>query len=118
MSSAATFTRSASRGRLSTVGERKFLGYRLDAGGTLGNAPKSLQRSKARLRQITKRNRAVSLAQMIGEANTYLAGWVTYFRHARSHSELRGLDGWERPTLLNPYVASSTGQWRSISPAT
>ena len=64
------------------VGERKFLGYRLDAGGTLGIAPKSLQRSKARLRQITKRNRAVSLAQMIGEANTYLAGWVTYFRHA------------------------------------
>jgi len=29
---------------------------------------------------------------MIGEANTYLTGWVTYFRHARSHSELRGLD--------------------------
>jgi hypothetical protein len=54
------------------VGERKFLGYRLDAGGTLGIAPKSLQRSKARRRQITKRNRAVSLAQMIGEANTYL----------------------------------------------
>ena len=81
------------------VGERKFLGYRLGAGGTLGIAPKSLQRSKARLRQITKRNRAVSLAQMIGEANTYLAGWVTYFRHARSHSELRGLDGWLRRKL-------------------
>jgi RNA-directed DNA polymerase len=70
------------------VGERKFLGYRLDAGGTLGIAPKSLQRSKARLRQITKRNRAVSLAQMIGA-----------FRHARSHSELRGLDGWLRRKL-------------------
>jgi RNA-directed DNA polymerase len=81
------------------VGERKFLGYRLGAGGTLGIAPKSLQRTKARLRQITKRNRAVSLGQMIGEANTYLAGWVTYFRHARSHSELRGLDGWLRRKL-------------------
>src|ERR1700737_731543 len=81
------------------VGERKFLGYRLGAGGTLGIAPKSLQRSKARLRQITKRNRAVSLGQMIGEANAYLTGWVTYFRHARSHSELRGLDGWLRRKL-------------------
>ena len=81
------------------VGERKFLGYRLDAGGTLGIAPKSLQRTKARLRQITKRNRAVSLGQMIGEANAYLTGWVTYFRHARSHSELRGLDGWLRRKL-------------------
>ena len=81
------------------VGERKFLGYRLGTGGTLGIAPKSLQRSKARLRQITKRNRAVSLGQMISEANAYLTGWVTYFRHARSHSELRGLDGWLRRKL-------------------
>ena len=81
------------------VGERKFLGYRLGAGGTLGIAPKSLQRTKDRLRRITKRNRAVSLGQMIGEANTYLTGWVTYFRHARSHSELRGLDGWLRRKL-------------------
>jgi RNA-directed DNA polymerase len=81
------------------VGERKFLGYRLGADGTLGIAPKSLQRTRARLRRITKRNRAVSLGQMIGEANTYLTGWVTYFRHARSHSELRGLDGWLRRKL-------------------
>jgi RNA-directed DNA polymerase len=36
---------------------------------------------------------------MIGEANAFLAGWVTYFRHARSHSELRGLDGWLRRKL-------------------
>ena len=84
---------------VAAVGERKFLGYRLDAGGTLGIAPNSLQRSKARLRQITKRNRAVSRAQMIGEANTDLAGWVTYFRHARSHRELRRLDGWLRRKL-------------------
>src|SRR5271167_2081298 len=81
------------------VGERKFLGYRLGAGGTLGIAPQSLQRTKARLRRITKRNRAVSLGQMIGEANTYLTGWVTYFRHARSYRELRGLDGWLRHKL-------------------
>jgi RNA-directed DNA polymerase len=81
------------------VGERKFLGYRLGADGTLGIAPKSLQRTKARLRQITKRNRAVSLEQMIGEANSFLAGWVTYFRHAQARSELRGLDGWLRRKL-------------------
>ena len=81
------------------VEERKFLGYRLDADGTLGIAPKSLARAKDRLRQITKRNRAVSLEQMIGEANSFLAGWVTYFRHAHAHSELRGLDGWLRRKL-------------------
>jgi RNA-directed DNA polymerase len=36
---------------------------------------------------------------MIGEANSFLAGWLAYFRHARSHSELRGLDGWLRRKL-------------------
>jgi RNA-directed DNA polymerase len=51
------------------------------------------------LRQITKRNRAVSLGQMIGEANAFLAGWVTYFGHAHARSELRGLDGWLRRKL-------------------
>jgi RNA-directed DNA polymerase len=81
------------------VGERQFLGYRLGADGTFGIAPKSLQRAKDRLCQITKRNPAVSLAQVIGEANSFLAGWLTYFRHAHSNSELRGLDGWLRRKL-------------------
>jgi RNA-directed DNA polymerase len=84
---------------VAAVAERKFLGYRLGADGTLGIAPKSLQRTKERLRQITKRHRAISLEQMIGEANAFLTGWVTYFRHARAHSELRGLDGWLRRKL-------------------
>src|SRR4051812_16262106 len=95
------------RGRLAPVGERKFLGYRLDADGTLGIAPKSLARAKSlpqrqagdRLRQITKRNRTVGLEQMVGEANSFLAGWVTYFRHAHARSDLRGLDGWLRRKL-------------------
>ena len=81
------------------VGERKFLGYRLDAEGDLGIAPKSLDRAKDRLRRITKRNRAISLEQMIGEANSFLSGWVTYFRYAHAHSQLRGLDGWLRRKL-------------------
>ena len=71
----------------------------MGADGTLGIAPKSLQRTKARLRQITKRNRAVSLGQMIDEANSFLSGWVTYFRYAHAHSQLRGLDGWLRRKL-------------------
>jgi len=81
------------------VEERKFLGYRLDAAGDLGIAPKSLHRAKDRLRRITKRNRAISLEQMIGEANSFLSGWVTYFRYADAHSQLRGLDGWLRRKL-------------------
>ena len=38
------------------VVERKFLGHRLLPGGRLGIAPKSLDRAKERVRQITRRN--------------------------------------------------------------
>jgi RNA-directed DNA polymerase len=71
----------------------------LDAGRGLGIAPKSLQRAKDGLRQITKRNQAISLEQMIGEANSFLSGWVMYFRYAYAHSRPRGLDGWLRRKL-------------------
>ena len=79
--------------------ERKFLGHRLLPGGGLGMAPVSLQRAKDRIRQITRRNRGVSLERMISELNSFLTGWVTYFRHAACRSHLRDLDGWLRRKL-------------------
>src|SRR6476619_383136 len=64
------------------VGERKFLGHRLLLNGKLGIAPKSIQRAKERIRQITGRNRGISLAQVIVELNLFLIGWLTYYRYA------------------------------------
>jgi RNA-directed DNA polymerase len=78
------------------VSERKFLGHRLLAGGTLTIAPKSLDRAKDRIRQITRRNRGVSLDRMIGELNSFLTGWITYFRFTQAKAILRELDGWIR----------------------
>ena len=81
------------------VWERRFLGHRLLPDGSLGIAPQSLRRAKQRVREITRRNRGVSLARMVGELNSFLAGWVTYFRHARCGRQLRRLDGWIRRKL-------------------
>jgi RNA-directed DNA polymerase len=78
---------------------RKFLGYRLLPGGRLGIAPKSLGRAKGRVRQITRRNRGVSVGQMVSELNSFLTGWVTYFRHAACRTHLTELDGWLRRKL-------------------
>jgi RNA-directed DNA polymerase len=78
------------------VGERQFLGHRLGRGGSLGIGRKSLARAKDRLRAITRRNRGVSMARMVQEANCFVIGWVTYFRHAQCKSALRDLDGWLR----------------------
>jgi RNA-directed DNA polymerase len=79
--------------------ERKFLGYRLLRGGTLGIAPKSLKRAKARIRKITGRSRGISFDQMIRELNSFLTGWVMYFRYAACKSHLTALDSWIRRRL-------------------
>lgn len=81
------------------VEERKFLGYRLLKGGRLGIAPKSLERMKRRVREITRRNRGVAVERMIRELNAYLTGWVTYFRYAECKSHLKRLDQWIRRKL-------------------
>jgi RNA-directed DNA polymerase len=81
------------------VEERQFLGYRLLRGGRLGLAPKSLTRMKARVREITRRNRGVTLECMIQELNGYLTGWVTYYRYAECKSHLQRLDQWIRRKL-------------------
>jgi RNA-directed DNA polymerase len=79
--------------------ERQFLGYRILWDGRLAIAPRSLERAKRRIRQITRRNRGISLEQMVGELNSYLTGWVTYFRYAACKSHLKRLDGWIRRRL-------------------
>ncbi len=81
------------------VEARKFLGHRLLPDGSLGIAPESLSRVKARIRQITRRNRGISLARMIAELNAFLTGWVTYFRYARCKSHLQRIDAWLRRKL-------------------
>ncbi len=58
------------------VTERKFLGHRPLPGGGLRIAPQSLDRARGRVRQITRRNRGVSFAEVIDELNLFLTGGV------------------------------------------
>jgi RNA-directed DNA polymerase len=81
------------------VGERQFLGHRLNAYGSMGIAPKSLRRAKDRLRKITRRNRGVAVDKMVGEVNSFVTGWVTYYRHAQCKTALGSLDEWLRRKL-------------------
>jgi RNA-directed DNA polymerase len=79
--------------------DRKFLGYRLGRGGQLQIAPQSLRRAKDRIRDITRRNRGISLPRMIREVNSFATGWVTYYRYAAAKSQLVALDSWIRRKL-------------------
>lgn len=88
-----------SKSAVAHVRTRKFLGYRLLPGGNAGIAPESQRRCKKRLRQLTKRNRGVAMAQVVREVNNFLTGWVTYFHKARARKMLKELGGWLRARL-------------------
>jgi RNA-directed DNA polymerase len=79
--------------------ERRFLGYRIIAGGSLTIAPKSVESAKARIRQITRRTRGHSLPAVIRELNQFTGGWVAYYRLAAGKTILRDLDQWIRRRL-------------------
>jgi RNA-directed DNA polymerase len=81
------------------VGERKFLGHRLLLNGKLGISPKSIDRAKEKIRQITRRTRGVSLAQVIVNLNSFLNGWIIYYRYAACRFDLQCLDEWIRRKL-------------------
>lgn len=68
-----------SKSAAAPVEERKFLGHRLGAEGTLFIAPQSLDKARDRIRGITRRNRGVSFEQLLGELNSFLTGWSRIF---------------------------------------
>jgi group II intron reverse transcriptase/maturase len=91
--------------------KRSFLGYSVTNGERprLRIAPKSIQRMKQRVRELTRRTRGVSLKQVIADVATYLRGWLSYYRLAETPSVLRGLDAWLR-RKLRCYVIKQKGR--------
>src|SRR6266704_2302071 len=78
--------------------ERKFLGFSFTSGKELKRkiAPKSLERFKHRIREITRRAKGVSMKQVMEELARYLRGWRGYFGFCETPSVLQGLDAWVR----------------------
>jgi group II intron reverse transcriptase/maturase len=76
--------------------DRKFLGYSFwVAPGRVVKrraAPKSLDRFKERIRQITSRNGGRALERVVKELRSYLLGWKAYFRLADTPGVFRALD--------------------------
>ena len=80
---------------------RKFLGFSF-TGGTEPRrriAPQAIARFKARVRELTRRTRGRSLAQIAKELSAYLIGWRGYFGFCQTPSVLRALDEWTRRRL-------------------
>jgi RNA-directed DNA polymerase len=91
----------AAKSAVATAWERTFLGFSF----TQGQRPKrrladrTVDRFKARVRELTRRVRGVSLRQMVEELAAYLRGWRAYFGFCETPTILRRLDKWIRRRL-------------------
>src|ERR1700732_5632343 len=81
--------------------ERKFLGFSFPSAGRPKRriAPKAVDRFKERIRELTSRNRGVSIERMAEELSCYLRGWIGYFGKCETPSVLAGLEQWLRRRL-------------------
>ena len=82
-----------------------FVGY----GGQIRVSPKNIQKFKDRVRQITRRNRGVSMARRYQELRWYFQGWVGYFRLVPIKSFFSEIDKWVRRRLRSCYWK----QWKN-----
>ncbi len=90
--------------------ERKFLGFSFTANREPKRrlAPPAVTRFKARVRELTRRTRGVSLEEMVRQLSIYLRGWRGYFGFCQTPSVLQHLDEWIRRRLRS----ASWKQWR------
>src|SRR2546430_4702682 len=89
---------------------RKFLGFSYTGGREPRRriAPQAIARFKARVRELTRRMRGRSLAQIVKELSVYLIGWRGYFGLCQTPSVLRALEEWTRRRLR----AVAWKQWK------
>ena len=85
--------------------DRKFLGlsFTKDRKPKRRIAPKAIQRFKARVTELTRRTRGVSMERMISELSNYLRGWRGYFGFCETPSILLSLEEWVRRRLRSTY---------------
>jgi hypothetical protein len=87
------------KSKVCRVGKSRFSGYTIKENGDLILNPKSIEKMKAKVREITRRNRGARFERVIAELNPKLRGWLNYFRYARCHGHLQKLDAWIRRKL-------------------
>jgi RNA-directed DNA polymerase len=87
------------KSRICRSRELNFLGHSILKNGLLGLSPESEKRMKMRIKGITRRNRGVSLNQVLHELKQYLMGWLQYFKRAKMLKKMERVDGWLKRKL-------------------
>jgi len=77
------------------LGDCTFLGFTMSQGKLRWTAA-AVQRFKERVREITHRSNGKSMRQRIPILRRYVTGWLNYYGHSYSYSQLLELDQWLR----------------------
>jgi RNA-directed DNA polymerase len=101
------------KSKVARVNQSKFLGFTISVGREPRRriSKESLDRFKARVRQLTRRSRGRSLVFMIRELSSYLRGWLSYYGFTEQVKLLKDLDSWIRRRLRS-YLWT---QWKTYS---
>src|SRR6478609_18311 len=91
--------------------ERRFLGFSFTTSPDIRRmiAPKSLERFKQRIRDITRRVKGVSMKTTMEELAPYMRGWRNYFGFCETPEVLVALTRWVRLRLR----AALWRQWKT-----
>ena len=86
----------ASKSGVGRPWERKFLGFRISPKGKIEAAPQSMERFKAKVRELWRSCQSRSSIELRKSWQSYVRGWWGYYRLAEERRELFGLEGWIR----------------------
>jgi len=76
--------------------ERKFLGFRINPQGQIEAAPQSVERLKAKVREMWRSCQSLTSEQLRDAWRAYIRGWWSYYQLAEERRNIFGLEGWIR----------------------
>ena len=76
--------------------ERKFLGFRINPKGEIEAAPQSMERFKAKVRELWRSGQSLTSKELRDRWQSYVRGWWGYYRLAGARRNIFGLEGWIR----------------------
>lgn len=84
------------------VSRRKFLGFTFyfsKGGAHIRIHPKSYEKFKSKIREVTNRNTGISMDFRIMKLNEKTMGWINYFGIAKEKGNIQNIEGWIRRRL-------------------
>jgi RNA-directed DNA polymerase len=76
--------------------ERKFLGFRVNQQGKIEAAPQSVERLKAKVREMWRSCQSLSSDKLRDRWRAYIRGWWAYYGLAEERRNIFDLEGWIR----------------------